>query len=174
LTDLRERPEPAAPARARSIGHPSFAEALRFWVKLGFVSFGGPSGQIAIHARGAGREETLDWRGTLGALITTWVTFVSCFIWIFLGAPHVERLRGNVKLTGALSTITAAVVGVILNLAVWFGLHVLFPDGERVDAFAVLVLVAALLALVKWRWGIVPVVAGGAIAGLVYKVLVQP
>ena len=65
--------------------------------------------------------------GTLGALITTWTTFVPCFLWIFLGAPHIEQLRGNRKLTAALSAVTAAVVGVVLNLAVWFGLHVLFP-----------------------------------------------
>ena len=63
--------------------------------------------------------------GTLGALITTWTTFVPCFLWIFLGAPHIEQLRGNEKLSTALSAVTAAVVGVVLNLAVWFGIHVL-------------------------------------------------
>ena len=62
---------------------------------------------------------------TLGGLLTTWVTFTPCFLWIFLGAPFIERLRNNQNLTAALSAITAAVVGVILNLAVWFGLHVL-------------------------------------------------
>jgi len=66
--------------------------------------------------------------GTLGAVLTTWVTFVPCFLWIFLGAPYVERLRANVALSAALAAITAAVVGVILNLAVWFGLHVLFTE----------------------------------------------
>jgi chromate transporter len=65
---------------------------------------------------------------TLGAMLTTWVTFVPCFLWIFLGAPFIERLRNNVALTGAMSAITAAVVGVILNLAVWFGLHTLFAE----------------------------------------------
>ena len=64
--------------------------------------------------------------GILGSAITTWVTFVPCFYWIFLGAPYIERLRGNRQLTAALSTITAAVVGVVLNLAVWFALHTLF------------------------------------------------
>ena len=54
------------------------------------------------------------------------MTFVPCFLWIFLGAPFIERLRGNTALSGALSAITAAVVGVILNLAIWFALHVLF------------------------------------------------
>jgi chromate transporter len=67
------------------------------------------------------------WAGVvLGACVTVWVTFVPCFLWIFLGAPYVERLRGNRRLDAALSTITASVVGVVLNLAVWFSLHVLF------------------------------------------------
>jgi len=62
----------------------------------------------------------------------TWVTFVPCFPWIFLGAPYVEALRANRRLSGALSTITAAVVGVGLNFAVWFALHVLHqPIGAR-------------------------------------------
>ena len=66
--------------------------------------------------------------GALGAALTTWVTFTPCFLWIFLGAPYVERLRANAKLAGALGAITAAVVGVILNLAIWFALHVLFRE----------------------------------------------
>jgi chromate transporter len=66
--------------------------------------------------------------GVLGSLVTTWVTFVPCFFWIFLGAPFVEKLRGNHNLTAALSAITAAVVGVVLNLAVWFSIHTLFKD----------------------------------------------
>src|SRR5205085_5170338 len=76
---------------------------------------------------------------TLGALITTWTTFVPCFLWIFLGGPHIEQLRGNEKLSTALSAVTAAVVGVVLNLAVWFGLQVLFPGGKQIDWFAVAV-----------------------------------
>jgi chromate transporter len=64
--------------------------------------------------------------GMLGAVITVWVTFVPCFFWIFLGAPYIERLRGYLNLSAALSSITAAVVGVVLNLAIWFGIHVLF------------------------------------------------
>ncbi|MEX2743905.1 chromate efflux transporter [Rhizobium mongolense] len=66
--------------------------------------------------------------GTLAAVLTTWVTFIPSFLWIFLGAPFIERLRGDPALTGAMSAITAAVVGVILNLAIWFGVHVLFSD----------------------------------------------
>ena len=72
--------------------------------------------------------------GVFGATLTTWVTFVPCFLWIFLGAPHIERLRTNKALSGALTAITAAVVGVILNLAIWFGLHVLFRTVGSVHA----------------------------------------
>src|SRR5207248_7985064 len=67
---------------------------------------------------------------TLGAILTTWVTFVPCFIWIFAGAPFIERLRGNRRLAGALSAITAAVVGVIANLALWLALHFVFAKVE--------------------------------------------
>jgi chromate transporter len=70
--------------------------------------------------------------GAIGAGITVWVTFVPCFLWIFLGAPYIEHLRGRAALDGALSAITAAVVGVILNLSLWFALHVLF--GHVVEA----------------------------------------
>ncbi|MCB1503031.1 MAG: chromate efflux transporter [Bauldia sp.] len=71
--------------------------------------------------------------GLLGGLLTAWVTFVPSFLWIFLGAPYMERLRGNRNLAGALAAITAAVVGVILNLAVWLGLHVLFGQVGTLD-----------------------------------------
>lgn len=71
--------------------------------------------------------------GLLGGLIAAWATFIPSFIWIFAGAPYVERLRGNRLLSAALSAITAAVVGVILNLAVWFALHVVFTQVEPVD-----------------------------------------
>ncbi len=106
---------------------------------------------------------------SLGAFITTWATFVPCFLWIFLGAPHIEQLRGNVKLTTALSAITAAVVGVVLNLAVWFGLHVLFPAKGVVDWFAVLVAIVAFVGIVKWKWDVIPVVLGGGLLGVIYK-----
>jgi chromate transporter len=66
--------------------------------------------------------------GTLGGLLATWVTFTPCFLWIFLGAPFVEKLRGNTALNAALSAITAAVVEVVLNLALWFAIHTVFRD----------------------------------------------
>jgi len=72
--------------------------------------------------------------GTLGGLIATWVTFAPCFLWIFLGAPFVERLRGHAALAGALAAITAAVVGVILNLAIWFGIHAMFGRVTQLSA----------------------------------------
>jgi chromate transporter len=111
---------------------------------------------------------------TAGALLTTWVTFVPCFLWIFLGAPYIERLRGNVQLTAALSTITAAVVGVVLNLAVWFGMHALFPGGAAVDWFAVIVSLVAFIGMLRWRWDIIPVVLGAGALGLIYQLALLP
>ncbi len=105
---------------------------------------------------------------TAGALITTWTTFVPCFLWIFLGAPYIERLRGNRESQAALSTITAAVVGVVLNLAVWFGLHALFPGGAP-DWFAILLSAVAFVGLLRWRWQIIPVVLGAGALGLIYQ-----
>jgi chromate transporter len=110
--------------------------------------------------------------GTLGALITTWVTFVPCFLWILLGAPHIEQLRGNSKLTAALSAVTAAVVGVILNLAVWFGLHALFPAGHAIDWFALVVGAIAFVGMLKWNWNVIPVVIGSGLAGLIYQLAI--
>jgi len=118
---------------------------------------------------------------TLGGLLTTWVTFVPCFLWIFLGAPFIERLRDNAVLTAALTAITAAVVGVILNLAVWFGLHVVFeevrtltalgldldvPVWSTVNLAAAALVLAALVAVFRFRLGPVTVLAGSALAGI--------
>ncbi len=108
---------------------------------------------------------------TIGAFITTWTTFVPCFLWIFLGAPHIEQLRGNEKLTTALSAVTAAVVGVILNLAAWFGIHVLFPVGHGVDWFALCICIIAFAGMVKWKWDIIPIVLVAGLSGLIYQML---
>jgi chromate transporter len=123
--------------------------------------------------------------GVLAAVLTTWVTFVPSFLFIFLGAPFAERLRDNRALAGALSAITAAVVGVILNLALWFGLHVVFAELRRVEGFGLsldlpvpasldppsLVLVlAAILAVFRFRLGPIPVLAGAALAGMLWVV----
>ncbi len=104
---------------------------------------------------------------TLGAFITTWVTFVPCFLWIFLGAPHIEALRGSNNLTSALTSITSAVVGVVLNLAIWFGLHVLLPSEGVVDWFAVIVSVITFVGMLKWNWNIIAVVVGSGLVGLI-------
>lgn len=109
---------------------------------------------------------------TLGALITTWATFVPCFLWILLGAPYIEKLRGVKQLTAALSTVTAAVVGVILNLAVWFGIHVIFPGAGQIDWFAVVVCAIAFAGMLRWRWNIIPVVLGSGLAGLLFKIFI--
>ncbi len=73
--------------------------------------------------------------GTFGALLTVWVTFAPCFLWIFLGAPYVEKLRNNKVMNGALSGITAAVVGVVLNLSIWFGINAMFGRTGEVHLF---------------------------------------
>ena len=108
---------------------------------------------------------------TLGALITTWTTFVPCFLWIFLGAPHIEQMRGNARLGSTLTAVTAAVVGVVLNLAAWFGLHVFFPAAGTVDWFALGLALAAFAAMQRWNIGIVPIVFAGGALGLVGRLV---
>ncbi len=118
--------------------------------------------------------------GTLGALVTVWATFAPSFLWIFLGAPFVERLRTHARLSAALGAITAAVVGVMLNLLLWFALNTLFratvtvallgrsfalPDPAAIDATAAALTAVAFVGLWWLRWGIVPVVLGSAAAG---------
>jgi chromate transporter len=108
---------------------------------------------------------------TLGAALTTWVTFVPCFIWIFLGAPYIEQLRKQIRLTCALSAVTASVVGVVLNLAVWFGWQVIFPGAGRIEWFVLAVVVAAFLALQRLKLGLIPVVlVSGGLGLLKYLV----
>jgi chromate transporter len=117
----------------------------------------------------------------MGGLLTTWVTFVPCFLWIFLGAPFVEALRGNRALSAALAAITAAVVGVVLNLAAWFALHVLFAEVREVralglaldvptlssaNAASLALTLAALLAVFRFKAGMIPVLAACAAAGV--------
>ena len=102
--------------------------------------------------------------GLAGAAITLWVTFAPCFLWIFAGAPYVEALATRPRLTAALSGITAAVVGVILNLGLWFAYHTLWMDGLNWKAVA-LSLIGAVL-LFRLNWGILPLLASLALAGL--------
>jgi chromate transporter len=124
--------------------------------------------------------------GLLGALITTWVTFVPCFLWILVGAPYVERLRQQQALASALASITAAVVGVILNLALWFTLHALFrevptldlgplhlptPRLASFDAPAIVIAGLALLALLRFKLPMFAVLGLSALAGLLIEVV---
>ena len=119
--------------------------------------------------------------GTLGGLLATWVTFAPCFLWIFLGAPFIERLRGNKALSAALSTITAAVVGVILNLALWFAIHTMFREVRAIRGFgfdfdmpvlasvnlpALILAAAAALAIFRFKVGTFTVLAACALAGI--------
>lgn len=103
-----------------------------------------------------------------GALITTYVTFLPSFIFIFLGAPYIEILRGNKNLTGALSGVTAAVVGVVLNLALVFGATVILPQGLTINAdwFAAIMSVAAFVALYRFKADVLLVVLAGGLIGL--------
>ncbi|MBG6185334.1 chromate transporter [Arthrobacter sp. CAN_A214] len=122
----------------------------------------------------------------LASLLTTWVTFVPCFLFIFLGAPHVERLRGNKSLSAALTGITAAVVGVIANLAVYFAVHTLFatttgldwgpihidlPQIQSLQPGAVLIGVAAMIMIFKLRWSVLRTLGVCAAAGLALGLL---
>jgi len=109
--------------------------------------------------------------GLLGGMVATYFTFLPCFLWIFLGAPYVEKLRGNAKLTAALSAITAAVVGVVLNLAVFFGTHVLVPEPRRFDVIALVLAITAFFGMRKWNWNVVWVALGSAATGLLLHAL---
>lgn len=124
--------------------------------------------------------------GIFGSLLTTWVTFVPCFFWVFLGAPYIERLRGNKRLNSALSAITAAVVGVVLNLAVWFSLHTLFetvstrnifglrlqiPELASADIAACTVAILACLLTFYWKKGLAVTLGVSAAIGAVLYVI---
>lgn len=119
----------------------------------------------------------------LGGLLTTWVTFVPCFLWIFLGAPYVEALRNARLLNAALAAISAAVVGVIMNLALWFGLHVLFTQMVEVRAFggvidlpvltsinlpSTIIAVVAGVAAFRFKVSTIPLLLACSAAGAIY------
>ena len=141
-------------------------------------------GFLAAHRAPGGLHPLL--AATLGGLLTTWVTFAPCFLWIFFGAPFVEALRGNKALSAALGAITAAVVGVILNLAVWFALQVLFkshvpiawlgmsvraPVLSSVDWPSLVLAVGAAIAVFRFKVGMIPVLAVCSLAGIVWYFL---
>jgi chromate transporter len=122
--------------------------------------------------------------GTLGGLLATWVTFTPCFLWIFLGAPFIETMRGNKGLAGALSAITAAVVGVILNLSIWFALHTVFretlpvrafglsfdtPVWSSIDFAALVLAIAAAVAIFRFNVGMLTVLGASCAAGVALR-----
>jgi len=111
--------------------------------------------------------------GLWGAAIATFFTFLPSFLFILIGAPLVEATRHDIKFTAPLTGITAAVVGVVLNLAAFFAYHVIWPEGfaGSFEWFAVLISIAAFLALVRFKLGIMPVLAGSALLGLVYSII---
>ena len=127
--------------------------------------------------------------GTLGAIVTTWVTFAPCFLWIFLGAPYIERLRGNRHLSAALKGITAAVVGVMLNLALWFGMRVVFQDmtvlewdiagmpinlslpvWTSIDIATAAIASTALIAMTVMKIGMIKTLIASALMGIAYGI----
>ena len=122
----------------------------------------------------------------MGATLTVWVTFTPCFLWILAGAPYVEALRGNRALSGALAAITAAVVGVIGNLAVWFALHVIFtqvkenrlgslyltiPDPASLDPVSLVLALAAAVAMLRFHMGMLPTLAACGTVGVMWRLL---
>ena len=124
----------------------------------------------------------------LGSLLTTWVTFTPCFLWVLVGAPYVEKLRNNRALHAALSAVTAAVVGVILNLSVWFALHTVFgavhaynfgpisadvPDWASLKFGALIIALAALVAMLRFKLGMGWTLLGAAVGGVIWA-LAQP
>jgi chromate transporter len=124
--------------------------------------------------------------GVLGSLVTVWVTFVPCFLWIFLGAPYIEALRGNRALHAALSAITAAVVGVILNLSIWFALHVVFrtvnelqlgplrllvPSLSSLDVGALGLALLAMVAVFRFKLGLPKTLLMSAALGVAYRLI---
>lgn len=118
-------------------------------------------------------SEMLPFAGAAGAAIATLFTFLPSFLFIFLGGPAVEATRGDVKFTAPLTGITAAVVGVILNLALFFAYHVLWPQGldASFEWFSLFIGAAAFIALFRYKMGIVPVIGVCAVTGLGYSLL---
>ena len=135
----------------------------------------------------ASREMGSIWGGLAGAIITLWMTFAPCFLWIFAGAPYIEHIGKMPRLSGALAAITAAVVGVILNLSIWFGLHVIFskvnrlegpfkpwlPEWQSLNLAALAISVIAAFALLRLHLGIPKTLALCATLGVIWKLAFQ-
>lgn len=120
--------------------------------------------------------EGLALAGIVGATVATIFTFLPSFLFILVGGPAVEATRHDLKFTAPLTGITAAVVGVIINLAVFFAWHVLWPEAAEADPFtgrfewfSLLITIGAFVALWRYKVGVIPVIAASAVAGLVYS-----
>jgi chromate transporter len=137
-------------------------------------------GFLAAHREGG------IWLGLAGAIVTLWVTFVPCFLWIFAGAPYIEWISGQPRLKGALQAITAAVVGVILNLSIWFALHVLFarvtrqdwglltlwmPDISSIEWLALGLFILSCALAFKMHWGILKILLAASLLGAGLRLL---
>ncbi len=134
---------------------------------VAFVAFVGAWSQALFGG------EALFWAGAAGALVATFFTFLPSFVFIFAGAPFVETTHGNLKFSAPLTGITAAVVGVIVNLALFFAWHVLWPQGweGRIEWLSALIGAGAFVALFRYKAGIMPVIGACALAGLVVTLL---
>ncbi|MDP3288613.1 MAG: chromate transporter, partial [Methyloversatilis sp.] len=138
---------------------------------VAFVAFVG--GYLSHDMRALFGPDGLFLAGALAATLVTWFTFLPSFLFILAGGPLVESTHDDLTFTAPLTAITAAVVGVIVNLALFFGYHVLWPDGfdGRFDAISALIAAAAAVALFRYRMNVTHVIAGCAVVGLVAKTL---
>jgi chromate transporter len=124
--------------------------------------------------------EALLLSAVLAALVVTWFTFLPSFIFILAGGPLVESTHGRLQFTAPLTAITAAVVGVIASLALLFIAHIAYPTGPgagfliNLDAAALALTALAALALMRLKWGVIPVIAACALIGLALKLVVAP
>lgn len=128
-------------------------------------------GYVAAYNHAQGLQPAI--AGLIGGLLTTWVTFTPCFMWILVGAPYIEKTRKNAKLGAALSAITAAVVGVVLNLSVLFTTHILLPEGKGFDWYAFSAALIAFVGMLRFKWAMIPVILGSAAAGYAWKMLIH-
>jgi chromate transporter len=112
--------------------------------------------------------------GLIGSLVATYFTFLPSFLFILLGGPYIEKIRGHKKLSAALSAVTASVVGVVLNLAVWFGMQVLVPEPGIFNWFGLALGVSAFITLQWGRIGMIPVILGSAALGLLWNLWAFP
>jgi chromate transporter len=134
---------------------------------VAFVGFAGGYTKLLLG------PETPILAGAIAACLVTWFTFLPSFVFVFAGGPFIEATHDNLNLTAPLTAITAAVVGVILNLALFFGQHVLWPQGfgGTIDVVAAAIALCAAIALIKFKRSVIQVVAACAVAGLAIKLL---